>query len=71
MKSKLIIPLFCLFSLITRAGDQYYHILPTPQSVKYGQGTLNLPDIPVINYPAQLTKEAQLLGTFLQSDFQT
>ena len=71
MKLKLIILLFCLVCLIARAEDSCYHILPAPQSIEYGQGMLNLPDIPIISYPARLAKEAQLLGAFLQSDFQT
>lgn len=55
--------------LTTLAADQVGKIIPTPVSVKHGEGTFELRDGVIIRYAQEFLNEAEYLSQLLSNDF--
>ena len=62
---------FCLILLWACQDSpiEEFAIIPQPSSITYTPGVVKLKAKPVVGYPAELANEAQLLQSYLSSDF--
>ena len=70
MKSSLLISL-CLVFLCScqELPIEEYAVIPQPAEIAYTSGFVKLKSQPVVAYPSELANEAQLLQSYLSSDF--
>ena len=70
MKSSLLISL-CLVFLCScqELPIEEYAVIPQPAEIAYASGFVKLKSQPVVAYPSELANEAQLLQSYLSSDF--
>ena len=70
MKSSLLISL-CLVFLCScqELPIEEYAVIPQPAEIAYTSGFVKLKSQPVVAYPLELANEAQLLQSYLSSDF--
>ena len=70
MKSSILISL-CLVFLCScqELPIEEYAVIPQPAEIAYASGFVKLKSQPVVAYPSELANEAQLLQSYLSSDF--
>ena len=71
MKMKSFLILLCAVCFVSwqAAEANEYSIIPQPVNVTYSSGSIQLKAVPVIALPTQLMNEAQMLQSYLSSDF--
>jgi len=71
MKMKSFLTLLCAVCFVSwqAAEANEYSIIPQPVNVTYASGSIQLKAVPVIALPTQLMNEAQMLQSYMSSDF--